>query len=275
MVNNLLILNEKTRNWDQACVPTVNKSTAEYASKYKKYYCPRVESKKYFYNDWFNNWYFSRETFSWYCGVHADYTTLRNCINDVKNEFKFLDKFVFITLIRDPIKRYISEWNHINVRPKSVGWTMSTNICNKEISCLNGKNSSYRMSIEEFISCKGNMANNRQTRMLADYFSDKKDCRIFHPDNKKLLLENAKQVLKSFKFFALNEYQELNQKLFEKVFKHLKFNIKFEQSDDEYGSNLIEKLNQKSIDQIYKLNELDIQLYEYAKELFFERIKAI
>ena len=270
----LLSYDEESGNWKQACELSANK-TAEQNTIYKKFYCYRIKTKRFFKNYWFNNWYFSRQTFSWYCGVHADYTTLKSCLTKVKKEYKFLDKVVFITILRDPIKRYISEWNHIRVG--TLAWNMSNNICNKENflnSCLKNKNSTYQISIEEFIGCEGNMANNRQTRMLASYNSKNDDCKLFQSENKMLLLENAKQVLKNLKFFALNEYQEMSQELFENVFKNqFRFSKKFEQAKNENASKLVENLDKNQIEQIYKLNELDVKLYEYAKEIFFERLK--
>ena len=110
--------------------------------------------------------------------------------------------------------------------------------------------------------------------MLASYNSKNDDCKLFQSENKMLLLENAKQVLKNLKFFALNEYQEMSQELFENVFKNqFRFSKKFEQAKNENASKLVENLDKNQIEQIYKLNELDVKLYEYAKEIFFERLK--
>ena len=65
----------------------------------------------------FWNRYLSR-----YCDMHADYTELKNCImyennNRIKIPNLFYKEFTgvihFITLLRDPINRYISEYRHV------------------------------------------------------------------------------------------------------------------------------------------------------------------
>ena len=64
------------------------------------------------------------------------------------------------------------------------------------------------------------MANNRQTRSLAYYDQNKTDCNLFKLENKRELLKNAKNVLNQMSFFAITEYEELSQLLFEKTFEN-------------------------------------------------------
>ena len=131
-------------------------------------------------------------------------------------------------MLRDPVIRYISEWRlglkkyifififkkilfiflckYRHIQRHNVGWNkVLNNYCNKEnlmTSCYSFKEAG-NVTFEDFMSCTGNMANNRLTRMLANY---KNDCAIYKPENKRILLDNAKQVLSELAFFGLTEY---------------------------------------------------------------------
>ena len=52
---------------------------------------------------------------SFHCGYmgHFDYTGLRECVNKIEDESSFKGKFHLITMLRDPINRYISEFRYI------------------------------------------------------------------------------------------------------------------------------------------------------------------
>ena len=138
------------------------------------------------------------------------------------------------------------------------------------------------MTLEEFSSCEDYIAYNRQTRLLANYDAKDENCPLFKKENKTQLLENSKKVLAEMTYFALTEYEELSQKLFEKTFENSLFidynvtlmsGVKYrdELSTKEFVKTIDKKLKEKLI----KFNDLDIELYNFAKELFFERIKVM
>ena len=119
------------------------------------------------------------------------------------------------------------------------------------------------------------MANNRQTRLLADYNENDKSCNLFKIENKRELIESAKSVLSNMAYFAITEYEELSQKLFEKTFENsFKFNYKLNLTRTQTQSfKIARKLKKSIINKLNELNDLDLELYEFAKILFFKRIK--
>ena len=118
------------------------------------------------------------------------------------------------------------------------------------------------------------MANNRQTRLLADYNENDTSCNLFKIENKRELIESAKSVLSNMAYFAITEYEELSQKLFEKTFENsFKFNFIVNPSRTLSASfNASKVLNHHVINKINELNDLDLELYEFAKKEFFKRL---
>ena len=129
----------------------------------------------------------------------------------------------------------------------------------------------------DFLKCPYNLANNRQTRMLANLSL----VNCYDPINyndlsrKGIMLQSAKQNLNNMAFFGLKEYPNETQYLFEHT-----FNIKFRQplgilkpktihETQEYFDMLKPSVQQKIRDVI----DLDLSLYDYAKQLFFARYK--
>ena len=87
------------------------------------------------------------------------------------------------------------------------------------------------------------------------------------------LLKSAKQnLLKKFSYFLLNDYRPLSQYLFEKTFK-VKFNENFTQEESLFAKEAFENLSRDELNEIIKLNRYDIELYNFGKKLFFERVK--
>ena len=103
----------------------------------------------------------------------------------------------------------------------------------------------------------------------------------------RLLLERAKQNLDAMFFFAINEHRHLSQLLFERTLAHastyaldFKFNKTLEPTTQSFAEIFLnETINKPSdgkrriVDKIKELNSLDMQLYEYALAVFFERLK--
>jgi hypothetical protein len=150
----------------------------------------------------------------------------------------------------------------------------SKNVCNKEIPLSECAQNRTQFEIEDFINCKNNLANNRQTRLLVDYNESNSDCDLFKVENKRELLENAKNVLSKMNYFAITEYEELSQLLFEKTFENSFKFINYTIVPLETESSKIAKNFKKSIiNKINEANDMDLELYEFAKILFFKRIK--
>ena len=125
------------------------------------------------------------------------------------------------------------------------------------------------VSLEEFLTCKYNLAANRQVRMLADLsvigcYSD-----IFPIDTKseryksamEWILKNAKDNLKNkISFFTLTEFQRLSQYLFEQTFNK-NFDVKFVQKASTVaatfisGDNEVQKISERDVKRIKEVNK--------------------
>ncbi len=76
-------------------------------------------------------------------------------------------KFYYITLLRDPVSRYLSEWRHVQ---RGATWKTSLHMCDgrtptpEELpSCYEGSDWSG-CTLQQFMDCPYNLANNRQVR---------------------------------------------------------------------------------------------------------------
>ncbi len=191
-------------------------------------------------------------------------------------EFSYLvscRKFYYITLLRDPISRYLSEWRHVQ---RGATWKTSLHMCDgrtptpEELPpCYEGSDWSG-CTLQQFMDCPYNLANNRQVRMLADL--SLVGCynlsTVTEKRRSQLLLESAKKNLRDMAFFGLTEFQRKTQYLFERTF-HLKFIRPFMQFNSTRAAGV--DLGNDTIQRIEELNDLDMKLYDYAKDLFLQR----
>ncbi|CAF0714992.1 unnamed protein product [Brachionus calyciflorus] len=238
--------------------------------KFKKYRCDRLVEND---QDENQSWYFSRQTFGWACGLHASLSQLKLCMSRFYPELDPLEDFFFFTIIRHPVKRYISEWKHVSRGATWIRKNDGTNCITENYkNCFRGSENWGNVTLEDFMSCEFNLANNRQTRMLSNFGYD---C-----DRKmdESMLEDAKKNLEAMSFFALNEFQYLSQKLFEKMFDTFKFTRDLTQSNSTIAdvflneSRTINEQKHNLLKRIEELNSMDMDLYKFAINLFFERL---
>lgn len=71
------------------------------AQKFKKYQCVREVKLS---RPIVENWYFSRQTFGWICGLHPDINDLRRCVYSFYPQ-NSADDFHFFTILREPFHR--------------------------------------------------------------------------------------------------------------------------------------------------------------------------
>ncbi|XP_016093413.1 heparan-sulfate 6-O-sulfotransferase 3 [Sinocyclocheilus grahami] len=226
------------------------------------------------------SWLFSRFSTGWSCGLHADWTELTNCvpvIMDKRQSPKRKRNFYYITMLRDPVSRYLSEWKHVQ---RGATWKTSLHMCDGRSptqdelpTCYNGDDWSG-VTLHEFMNCPSNLANNRQVRMLADL--SLVGCYNLSTMNESernpILLASAKSNLKNMAFYGLTEFQRKTQYLFERTFR-LRFISAFTQINSTRAANV--ELRDDMRRHIEQLNFLDMQLYEFAKELFLQRYQFI
>ena len=230
------------------------------------------------------NWLFSRYSTGWKCGLHPDWTELTECVDDYLNREESLlrRRYFYITLLRDPVRRYLSEFKHTQ---RGATWKDSLHKCNGQAAtraeippCYDDLNYDdwSDATLDQFMTCSSNLAMNRQTRMLADLrlvncyntsFMSTKAREL-------IMLNSAKTNLEKMAFFGLTERQHESQILFQHTFD-LQFKIPFKQNNETTSSNTENDLGQPTIDRITELNHLDVELYEYAKKLFAQRYKEI
>jgi hypothetical protein len=131
------------------------------------------------------------------------------------------------------------------------------------------------VSLEEFMECSHNLANNRQTRMLADLTLvncyNRSGSEQADEQRDAAILASAKRNLASLAYFGLTEFQVESQWLFERTFG-LHFTSAFVQYNETRASDA--NLTLAQIQRLRHVNALDEQLYDYARQLFFHRLAA-
>ncbi|XP_071395491.1 heparan-sulfate 6-O-sulfotransferase 2 isoform X1 [Centroberyx affinis] len=232
-------------------------------------------------------WLFSRFSTGWSCGLHADWTELTNCVPsrmDTQEAPKTLPRLVteqvrnyyYITILRDPVWRYLSEWRHVQ---RGATWKASLHVCHGRAPTLTELPSCYSgddwsgCSLQEFMDCPYNLANNRQTRMLADLslVGCYNVSAMSEEERWAVLLESAKRNLRGMAFFGLTEYQRKTQYLFERTF-NLEFIAPFTQLNGTRAASV--DVASETQRRIRQLNRWDVELYEYARDLFLQRFQV-
>ena len=237
-------------------------------------------------------WLISEKTLGWHCGLHPFYSEYRSCISveETKSEsarkFDPTCTFYFSTMLRHPILRYISEYLHVQ-----RGATFSyRHTCGKHQvtdyempPCYPGfydHQAWENVTLSKFLSCKSNWANNRQTFSIADLETVHcfRKSTLPQQEREQMLLESAKDNLRKFAFFGLTEYQVESCLLVEHTVG-LSFRDKLDQRPVSQ-LNSAPMLNTlwntpSTYEKIAIANRLDMELYEYALELFTSRLRAI
>jgi hypothetical protein len=227
-----------------------------------------------------DNWYYSyHTTLKFECGLHPDFTALTHCIpklypnTDTRNIYYF-------TRLREPIDRYISEWKYIS---KGLPFNIKSykTFCKIENDLCFDKDSKVKdLTLERFIKCPTNPANDRMSRMLAYYNYTEGECygEGLEPNE---MLERAKKTIDNLYYFAINEYYDESVLLFERTLSGTRSNnkkyFKFAQGSiskhDTFADKHINVLSNETIQMITNNNLLDIQLYNYALGVFMNRLK--
>ena len=230
-----------------------------------------------------SHWLFSRYSTGWKCGLHPDWTELTGCVDgymaDTEGE-RGDRRYFYITFLRDPVRRYLSEWRHV---ARGATWSSALLTCGGRAwadllpSCYQGEDWAG-VELGEFINCSHNLANNRQTRMMADL--ELVNCHnttgMEEQRRNLIILNSAKANLANMAYFGITEEQSKSQYLFEETF-NLRFKTDFDQLDkgETRSGASLDNLDQETIEKIRALNHLDIELYKFAWDLLQERFDAI
>jgi len=242
--------------------------------KRKRCYCFRPNRNE--------NWLFSRYSTGWKCGLHADWTELISCVDQEldKNEGETAKRrYYYITLLRQPIVRYLSEFRHVQrgaTWKTARHWCMGHQATPAELPpCYSGDNW-LGVQLDQFMSCESNLATNRQTRMLSDLALVGCYNRTAMPANERdrVMLASAKRNLASMAYFGLTEFQKISQYVFEETF-NLRFALPFEQHNSTVSSSTQRNMKPEQQRKVAELNALDTELYEFGKSLLFERFQRL
>ncbi|XP_053671935.1 heparan-sulfate 6-O-sulfotransferase 1 [Anopheles nili] len=242
--------------------------------KKKRCYCFRPHRNE--------NWLFSRYSTGWKCGLHADWTELTGCVDQEldKNEGETAKRrYFYITLLREPIARYLSEFRHVQrgaTWKNARHWCLGRHATADELPpCYNGANWNG-VALDEFAGCESNLAANRQTRMLADLALVGCYNKTYMPsaERDRIMLASAKRNLAAMSYFGLTEYQKISQYIFEETF-NLRFAIPFEQHNTTVSTVTMNSLTPTQRGRIDHLNALDLELYAFAKKLMFQRFERL
>ena len=177
-------------------------------------------------------------------------------------------------MFRDPVLRYISEWKHVQ---RGATWSDAKMTCREDIpACY--QNSSWKdVSLKEFMQCPYNLATNRQTHMIAS-LGDFGCANLTHltPEARDtVILESAKANLMKMSFYGFTEHQLLTKEMFELVFNTV-FKVPWKQTKSSIAiESSIQETSQETRLEIARLNTLDIKLYQFAKDLFHQRLKKL
>uniref|UniRef100_A0A336M2U9 Heparan-sulfate 6-O-sulfotransferase n=1 Tax=Culicoides sonorensis TaxID=179676 RepID=A0A336M2U9_CULSO len=90
----------------------------------------------------------------------------------------------------------------------------------------------------------------------------------------RVMLASAKRNLAAMSYFGLTRYQKISQYIFEETF-NLRFAIPFDQHNNTVSTTTLNSLTPEQRRKIEKLNALDIELYEFAKKLMFQRFEKL
>ena len=228
----------------------------------------------------------NRYSTGWKCGLHPDWTELTGCVDNYMSETETPvpnRRYFYITFLRDPVDRYLSEWRHVS---RGATWRDATLSCGGHVwgdilpKCYGeGEDDDWRgVKLKEFMECPHNLASDRQTRMLADLnlVNCYNTTNMNETKRNQIILNSAKANLVNMAYFGLTEEQEKSQYLFEETF-NLRFKTDFNQLDKiETHSGLSQnKLSNEEITSVRNLNKLDVELYKFAKELLIRRFNEM
>lgn len=262
--------------------------------KKERAFCPRVRGAKYDPEKKPGDpWLVAEKTIGWHCGLHPFYSEYRSCVASEAKKKKFIrkfdptSKFHYTTMIRHPVLRYVSEYLHVH-RGATFSYRHTCNereVTDSEMPpCYPGfydKSPWPNVTLPKFLSCSSNWGNNRQTLSIADLETVRcfDTSKLSQEERERRLLQSAKDNLKNnFAFFGVTEYEVESGLLFEKIFG-MRFRNKTVQKplSELHSAPMLYSLwnSNTTYQRISRANHLDMELYDYALELFASRLQAI
>ncbi|KER29652.1 hypothetical protein T265_03761 [Opisthorchis viverrini] len=254
-----------------------------------------------------NTWIVSRFSTGWICGLHADLTEYTECVQDKLTELDgtiVQRRFIYFTLLRNPVDRFLSEWLHVR---RGATWHGANLHCggrppdnrayrpcytlpefsgNSTQVWFRGHPTWTGVDLDTFVKCKYNLALNRQTRMLANLRSlgcyrhllewnmPRSPFQATVPQ--RALLNSAKYNLATFlRTFGLSDYLAYTQYLYQRSL-HITFNRLFVANESSerlsHAYHVRRNMSDSQLQLIRDANGLDQMLYDFVTRLFTLRI---
>ena len=97
------------------------------------------------------------------------------------------------------------------------------------------------------------------------------------PTKRELLLESAKHTLRTMPFFSIISFVNESQYMFEQTF-NLQFKVPMysqKNRHNRFSGDILSNLPLETRSRILEVNDLDVRLYEYAKQLFLQRYEYL
>ncbi|KAH9503839.1 Heparan-sulfate 6-O-sulfotransferase 3-B [Bulinus truncatus] len=241
-------------------------------------HCPEKMTKCKCLNKNNRPWLFnSYNTSGFVCGEHADFTSLTSCPIDHWFKTSGFDtrsfrRYHLMTMLREPTARYISEWlylkneeEHFFKNEPRLFNNASIELQKKRVHCFVGIKTST-LSLLDFLNCRENPANNRQTRMLAN-LTAVNSMGLSGQDYEMAMLHSAQQTLLKLPFYGIinrprDTFKLLEHELgirFLKTFPH-----------QETASEKHFSMEPEVYSRLKEVNHLDFKLFRFA-EIYFDK----
>ena len=191
------------------------------------------------------------------------------------------NRFHYVVLLRHPLLRYINEYLQIS---RGSCWARE-DVCRKEREFRCPEHFQCKEDIRKKFAADltlDSWSSNRMTLMLADH--EVASCwdrtKYTLEERDQLLLASAKSNLHDFSYFGLNEFFADSGALFEETFGVvLRHPIENQSLNHSYAGLFFSSLTLEENSDIYKKviqnNLLDLELYEYALDLFTSRMRIM
>ncbi|CAI2737544.1 unnamed protein product [Dicrocoelium dendriticum] len=214
-------------------------------------------------------------------------------------------------MLRNPVERYLSEWLQMR---RGATWHTSLLRCNGKSArsgwfrpCytvpefmsnvtspayLPRRQTWYNVSLQTFLRCQFNLANNRQTRMLANLTSlgcysklaqwlkpSRSPYQLLSTAQRTLCLSAKYNLAGIFRTFGLSDHMVYTQYMLQRALK-IVFNFpltnlsSFVHGNRTHTQDVMHMMSATDLLKVYYANRLDAELYEFAKRLFLLRFTA-
>ncbi|KAH9279153.1 Heparan-sulfate 6-O-sulfotransferase 1-A [Echinococcus granulosus] len=235
----------------------------------------------------------------WRCGLHADFTELRECVPRMLNKLEGHERprrLVYFTILRGALDRYVSEWLHTR---RGGTWVKATLRCRglsprpfQYLPCSYVFDANVsQLSFNRFANCPGSLSSNRQTRMIASLddlgcYSNLREWTkpanlavnfSLSPPQIDLLASAVENLATAFATFGLIEHTIYTQYMY-RMLLGLVFRIPFKNNiNTSWVSEAYQEPGLLSSDwkQVAEArNQIDMMFVAFARHLFTHRLAA-